>query len=89
LQTPELALNVPTLHRMHTPALAPPQPLRASPVAAQLAHAEHDSAPAAALNAEAGHSSQCDAALVRGSAAPALPLVPAAHASQLVCPPSA
>ena len=88
-QLPELALNVPTLHAMHTPALVPPQPLRCAPAATQLSHAEHDSAPAAALNAEAGHDSQCDAALVRGSAAPALPLFPAAHASQLVLPPSA
>ena len=88
-QLPELALNVPTLHAMHTPALAPPQPLRASPASSQSAHAEHDSAPAAVLNAEAGHASQCDKALVRGSAAPALPLVPATHASQLVCWPCA
>jgi hypothetical protein len=83
-QLPELALNVPTLHAMHTPALAPLQPLRAAPDCAQPTHAEHDSAPAAALNVEAGHASQCDAALVRGKAAPALPLFPAAHASQLV-----
>jgi hypothetical protein len=87
-QLPRSALNVPTLHRMHTPALTSPQPLRSAP-AAQLSHAEHDSAPAAALNAEAGHASQCDKALVRGSAAPALPLLPATHASQLVLPPSA
>jgi hypothetical protein len=87
-QLPELALNVPTLQAMHTPALVPPQPLRSKP-AAQLSHAEHDSAPAAALNAEAGHASQCASALVRGSAAPALPLLPATHASQLVLPSSA
>ena len=87
-QLPEGALAVPTLHAVHTPALVPPQPLRSAP-AAQLSHAEHDSAPAAALNAEAGHASQCDKALVRGSAAPALPLLPATHASQLVLPPSA
>jgi hypothetical protein len=87
-QLPELALNVPTLQAMHTPALVPPQPLRSAP-AVQLSHAEHDSAPTAALNAEAGHSSQCASALVRGSAAPALPLLPAAHASQLVLPPNA
>ena len=85
-QLPESALAVPTLHAMHTPALAPPQPLRASPASAQSAHAEHDSAPTAALNVEGGHASQCDVAFVRGAAALALPRLPIAHASQLVEP---
>ena len=31
LPTPTPALNLPTLHARHTPALAPPQPLRATP----------------------------------------------------------
>jgi hypothetical protein len=80
---------VPTLHAVHTPALAPPQPLRASPAAAQLSHAEQLLAPAASLYVAPRHASQCDAALVRGSGASALPRFPAAHASQLVRPASA
>jgi hypothetical protein len=86
---PALDLCVPTLHAMHTPALAPPQPLRTSPAAAQLLHAEQSLAPAASLKVSAGHASQCVPAPVRGGAAPPLPRSPAAHASQRVWPPSA
>jgi hypothetical protein len=88
-QLPESALAVPTLHAMHTPALAPPQPLRASPALPQPPHAAQASAPATALYASAGHASQCEAALVRGAAALALPREPVSQASQLVCPVSA
>jgi hypothetical protein len=80
------ALLLPTLHAMQTPALAPPQPLRSAPECPQPAHAEHDSAPATALNVAARHASQCKDALVRGSEAPASPRLPAVHASQLVFP---
>ena len=89
LPAPASALDVPTPHAMHTPALAPPQPLRASPALPQPPHAAQASAPATALYASAGHASQCEAALVRGSAALAMPREPAVHASQLVWPPSA
>ena len=88
LPAPAYALDVPAAHAIHTPALAPPQPLRASPALPQPPQAAHTLAPAASLNVPAGHSSQCEAVLVRGSAAPALPRLPAAHESQLVRPPS-
>ena len=89
LPAPASALDVPTPHAMHTPALAPPQPLRASPALPQPPHGVQLEAPTTLLNVALGHASQCDAALVRGSAAPALPRLPAAHASQLVEPAAA
>ena len=87
LPAPTPALNLPTLHVRHTPALAPPQPLRATPADEHPPHGRHTAAPAVMLYVSAAHASQCAATLVRGSGSLALPREPAAHASQLVEPP--
>jgi len=82
-------LYVPTLHEIHTPALAPPQPLRAEPSSAQPSHTVHALAPGAALKLPGGHTSQWVSEPVRGVPADGLPRAPAAHASHDVCPTSA